>query len=301
MDTSTSHLKKRLCVLGAGGQIGSALMARLQVDFPDAEVVGCVRKERASTSAATHLRFHPFTDDWRVLGHVDVLINSIGIIEETADLTFEKAHQGLTRLMLENRSLMGNPKLIQISVLGADTESYSPFLSTKAKADESLLEQPRTVVIRPSIVCTPGTVMVQKLRMLGRISRRLGGYLPFPARFAQTRIQPVLADDLARLVSILCATDQHPSLIAAVGPRTYSLWQLIRYVGQRPIQVLTFPQAWFNTLFPVGAWLLPGLLNPGQLHLLEHDNVADVHVFQELLGRQTGSTKQFWRQELRRF
>jgi len=300
MDAPAINLKKRICVLGASGQIGSVLTTRLSMDFPEAEVIGCVRKHVSSTSNASYFRFNPFKDDWRTLGKVDVLINSIGIIEETADLTFEKAHQGLTRLMLENRSLLRNPKLIQVSVLGADTESHSPFLRTKAKADETLLKQPRTVVIRPSIVCTPGTVMVQKLRMLGRMSRWLGGYLPFPARFSQTRIQPVLADDLAQLVSISCATDQHPALIEAVGPEAYSLGQLSRCVGKRPIRLVRFPQTWFNALFPLGVRLLPGLLNRGQLHLLERDNVADVKVFQELLGHPPGGTKRFWLQELGR-
>jgi uncharacterized protein YbjT (DUF2867 family) len=298
MDASTANLKKRICVLGASGQIGSVLMMQLSRDFPGAEVIGCVRKHISSTSNASYLCFNPFKDDWRTLGKVDVLINSIGIITETADLTFEKAHQGLTRLMLVNREKLGSPKLIQISVLGADTESHSLFLRTKAKADETLLKQSRTVVIRPSIVCTPGTVMVQKLRMLGQISRWLGGYLPFRAQFAQTRIQPVLADDLAQLVSICCATNQHPALIAAVGPEPYSLGQLIRCVGKRPIRLVLFPQTWFNVLFPLGARLLPGLVNQGQLHLLEHDNVADVKVFQELLGHQPSGTKPFWLREL---
>lgn len=298
MDAPAINLKKRICVLGASGQIGSVLMTRIALDFPEAEVIGCVRKRVSSTAHAASLRFNPFADDWRTLGKVDVLINSIGIIEETDDLTFEKAHQGLTALMLANREKLGNPKLIQISVLGADAESPSPFLRTKAKADEALLKYSRTVVIRPSIVCTPGTVMVQKLRMLGRMSRWLGGYLPFPAQFAQTRIQPVLADDLARLVSICCATDQHPALIEAVGPEAYSLRQLIRYVGKRPIRLVPFPQTWFNALFPLGARLLPGLLNRGQLHLLERHNVADVKVFQKLLGHPPSGTKPFWLQEL---
>jgi NADH dehydrogenase len=300
MDSPTIHLKKRICVLGASGQIGSVLMPQLTVDFPDAEVTGCVRKQVSPAAAGTYLSFNPFKDDWRMLGKVDVLINSIGIIEQTADLTFEKAHEGLTRLMLANREKLGNPKLIQISVLGADAESHSAFLQTKAKADEILLKQFRTVVIRPSIVCTPGTVMVQKLRMLGRMSRLMGGYLPFPAQFTQTCIQPVLADDLAQLVSLFCATDQHPPLVEAVGSETYSLGQLIRYVGKRPIRLVLFPQTWFNALFPLGARLLSGLLNRSQLHLLERDNVADVKVFQELLGHPPGRTKHFWLQELGR-
>jgi nucleoside-diphosphate-sugar epimerase len=133
MDSRAVNLKKRICVLGASGQIGSVLTTRLSMDFPEAEVIGCVRKHVSFTSNASYLCFNPFKDDWRTLGKVDVLINNIGIIEETADLTFEKSHQGLTRLMLENRSLLRNPKLIQVSVLGADTESHSAFYEPRQK------------------------------------------------------------------------------------------------------------------------------------------------------------------------
>jgi uncharacterized protein YbjT (DUF2867 family) len=185
--------------------------------------------------------------------------------------------------------------------LGADADSPSGFLRTKALADAALLRQPRTVVVRPSIVCTPGTVMVQKLRMLGRIGRGLLGYLPFPSGFARTRIQPVMGEDVADLVAVLCRNDQHANLISVVGPATFSLQQLIGYVGNRHIILLILlpvPQLVFDSLFSLGAFLLPGLLNREQFQLLKRDNVADKTVFQALLDRPPADTEAFWRQEL---
>jgi hypothetical protein len=157
------------------------------------------------------------------------------------------------------------------------------------------------VVLRPSIVCTPGTVMVQKLRMLGRISRYLGGYLPFPADFAHTRIQPVLAEDLAQLIAVLCTTDAHPALIEVAGLRAYSLKEMIGYLGSGRIRLIPFSQRLFRFFFPLVSGLFPHLLNRGQVQLLECDNVADVSIFQLLLGRFPADTGPFWQRELGRY
>ncbi len=183
-------------------------------------------------------------------------------------------------------------------MLGADADSVSGFLRTKAVADAKLLTKSRTVVMRPSIVCTPNTLMVKKLRMLGKISRGLWGYLPFPSGFANTRIQPVMANDVAELVSVLCRHDQHPSLIEAVGPVPFSLRQLIGYLGNRRIRLLPIPQPLFNSLFNLGSLLFPGLLNEEQFQLLKRDNVVEVTAFQRLLGRLPADTETFWLREL---
>jgi len=293
----------RVAVLGASGQIGSAVVSHLAQAFPNAEVIACVRKVpvQVAPNGIHYLRFQPFTDDWSVLGKVDVLINSIGIIEETPDLDFERAHRGLTRLMLRHRERLGNPKLIQISVLGADTQRHSPFLQTKALADRELLLHPRTVVLRPSIVCTPGTVMVQKLQMLGRISRYLGGYLPFPSGFAQTRIQPVMVGDLAQLIAVLCTTHDHPALIEVAGLRAYALKEMIDYLGSGRIRLIPISQRLFQTFFPLASGLFPRLLNRGQFQLLECDNVADASIFQLLLGCAPADTEPFWQRELGKY
>jgi uncharacterized protein YbjT (DUF2867 family) len=300
MGSFASRLNMRVAVLGASGQIGSVVVNHLAQVFPNAEVVACVRKVPAQVAqnGIHYLRFQPFTDAWSILGKVDVLINSIGIIEETPDLDFERAHRGLTQLMLQHRLTLGDPKLIQISVLGADTQSHSLFLQTKALADRELLLHPRTVVLRPAIVCTPGTVMVQKLRMLGRISRYLGGYLPFPSGFAQTRIQPVMAGDLAQLTAVLCITDEHPSLIPVAGPQAYSLKEMVNFLGNGRIHLIPFSQRLFQIFFPLASALFPRLLNQGQFQLLERDNVADPSIFQLLLGCAPADTEPFWQREL---
>ncbi|MES2734344.1 MAG: hypothetical protein V4714_21530 [Bacteroidota bacterium] len=293
--------RPKIVILGASGQIGSVVFRRLCLAFPQADIIGCVRnlgKPIEINAHANYLQFDPFHDNWGMLGKITVLINSIGIIEEKPGMGFQKVHQGLTDLMLQHRAQLGNPKLIQVSVLGADTESPSAFLRTKALADETLLKHPNTVVIRPSIVCTPNTVMVQKLRMLGKISLYLAGYLPFPRGFANTRIQPILGDELADLMAVLCRHNQHPSLIQAVGPVTFSIRHLIGQLCKKPIRLLPIPQTLFDQAFKVISFLLPKLLNREQFQLLKHDNIADAAVCEDLLGKPLSSTETFWKEEL---
>ena len=96
----------RIVILGANGQIGRHVYQRACNSFPHAEVLGCVRQKHLHFEGCTGDKmqhsfvFDPFTDDWQKLGKVDVLVNCIGIIRESGDITFEKAHIGLTRLML---------------------------------------------------------------------------------------------------------------------------------------------------------------------------------------------------------
>lgn len=289
----------RIVLLGANGQLGSRFLQRLRQDYPKAEVVGCVRRDSfTSVSGAIHfLQFNPFHDDWAILGKVDALINCIGIIRETDALDFAQAHIGLTRRMLQHRELIGNPKLIQLSALGADESSPSRFLRTKGMADQELLRHPDTVVVRPSIVCTPGTMLSKKLQLLQKICRLTGGILPFPARMLETKLQPVAVEDLAELVSRLCVAEVRPKLVEVAGKEVYTLNQLITLIPSCR-KIIPFPQSIFNFIFPVMSRLFPSLLDREQLVLLQQDNVANTKHSETLLGRDMASTLAFWAAEL---
>ncbi|OKL40014.1 NAD-dependent epimerase/dehydratase family protein [Pontibacter flavimaris] len=289
----------RIVLLGASGQLGSHILPRLRQDYPQAEVVGCVRGEGfPEVSDALHLlQFNPFQDDWATLGQVDVLINCIGIIRESAALDFEEAHVGLTRRMLQHRELIGSPRLIQLSALGADENSPSRFLRTKGLADKELLRHPDTVVLRPSIVCTPGTMLSRKLQQLQKLCRLTGGILPFPARMLETKLQPVAVEDLTELVSRLCVIADKPDVVEVGGKEVYTLNQLLLLIPTCR-KIISFPQAGFNTLFPVLSWLFPSLLDREQLVLLQQDNVAHTDRSEMLLGKKMASTIAFWVAEL---
>src|SRR5688572_5343405 len=109
-----------------------------------------------------YLVFEPESDNWTNLGHVDILVNAAGIIHESKDAEFEKVHVQLVRKIIENRHIIGDPRIIQISALGADEKHPIAFLRTKGLADSILIKQADTVVLRPSIVCTSNALLVKK-------------------------------------------------------------------------------------------------------------------------------------------
>jgi uncharacterized protein YbjT (DUF2867 family) len=280
----------KIQVLGASGQLGSHFMKRIPALVPGAEVKGSVRN---ASSAMNCQVFNPFRDDWSSLGHCDVLINSIGIIREKGGYTFEQVHGKLTQLILENRHRIGNPRVLQISVLGADRAAESEFLHTKAVADELLLNEPDTAVIRPSIVCTPGTVMVKKLLFLKRISSVLHTLL-LPRSFPGSKIQPVLAEDLCAVVAALCVEEQVSGIWNVTGPEEIVMKELLDLASGRELRCITLPDSFFR----LAAALLPSLVSKEQLRLLQHDNIASNSRCVHLLGRPLQSTWSFWKQEL---
>jgi uncharacterized protein YbjT (DUF2867 family) len=281
----------RIAILGSTGQVGSVITMQIKKDYPNAEILTCVRKQIPGC-----FLFNPFNDDWTKLGKLDILINSVGIIEEKAGMTFEKAHQGLTHLILKSREAIGNPRVIQLSVLGADVTSKVAFMYTKAFADDDLLKEHNTVVVRPSIVCTPRTMIVQKFKMLRGISRIFWGYLMMPEPMLRTKMQPVMGEDVAELVSKLCTTTD-TGIINAAGASEITLGQLIAYLPGK-IKIIKINRKLSDPVIKLLMKIFPSLINPAQYELLFKDNVADKSVAEKILGRPMRYTSGFWIKEL---
>jgi uncharacterized protein YbjT (DUF2867 family) len=293
----------RIVILGANGQLGTPVLNRLLQDHPGAQVAGCVRAASRAAVAGDAaflphlLAFDPFRDDWSRLGRVDVLINCIGIIRETPALDFARAHMGLTALILQHRALIGNPKLIQISALGADVNSPSGFLRTKGLADAALLKHPHTVVLRPSIVCTPNTMLSRKLQLIGKLCRRTMGVLPFPEHLLPTKLQPVMVADVAALVSRLCGLHAHAGLIEIGGKDIFTLRQLLEGLPACR-KIIPVPRVLWQRILPLFTRLFPSLLDREQQLMLQQDNVADTGECERVLGRPVAATAAFWQAAL---
>lgn len=290
----------KIVVLGGTGQLGQRILERLQQDYPAGKIIGTTRRIKEQYRlllGAKLIAFDPFQDDWTSLGQPDVLVNAIGIIRESAEMDFEKAHLGLTNLILKHRTLLGDPKVIQLSALGADKNAKSRFLKTKALADDLLLGYTNTVVVRPSIVCTPGTMLVRKLQLLGKLCRLGFGLLPFPGKTLQTKIRPIMGEDLAELVSEICRNNNHPEIIEAVGPEEISFGRLLKIVPGIN-KIIPVPQLLFNPFAPLLTRFFPDLLEKEQLQLMTGDNTASQEPTAKLLRRAPRSTWEFWKREM---
>src|SRR3990170_6477646 len=200
----------RIVVLGASGQIGSVIYDALKRHH---NVVGTSRKESGEL-----IQFDPFQDTWSALGKSDIFINCVGQIEAAPGSSFYKIHLELTKLIVLNRLAIGNPRIIQISALGAAANHKVEFLKTKGMADDYLLQHSNTMVVKTSIVFTHRTMIVQKILMLLKISKYTQGLVFAPKGFLNSKIQPVMPQDLAALVATLCMTQYLPKVVNVVGP-----------------------------------------------------------------------------------
>lgn len=282
----------KIIVLGASGQIGSALYHGL---INSHEVIGTSRKR-----ANELIQFNPFADDWVVLGKADVLINCVGQIEATATSSFYHIHVDLINQIIANRGKLGNPRIVQISALGASSTHDVEFLKTKGVADDLLLQHLNTAVVRPSIVCTHRTMIVKKILMLLNLSRVMFGVIPVPKDFLKTKIQPIMPGDLIELVHRVCVSEK-VRIIEAVGIEALSfgeIFQLVMKNVKRRFKVVEVSKAASDLVVKnILSRLLPRVINAQQYQLLFHDNVADVEPCTQLLGKKPKSCREFFEHE----
>lgn len=277
----------KIVVLGASGQIGSVIYNGLK----GTRLVGTSRAK-----SDKFLQFDPFSDDWSVLGKPDILINSVGQIDGNAKSSFYHIHVDMTKQILANRQQIGNPRIIQVSALGSSEKHQVEFLRTKGIADALLLQQPNTAVIRPSIVCTPCTILVKKMIMLSNLGRFVFGIVPVPKGFLQTRIQPIMPEDLVALIQQVCLKN-HVRIIDAVGPdqiRFLDLVLMLMKTRKQKLQMIESSKA--VTDLVIGGFLsrlMPSLISVQQYRLSFQDNIGDVTACEQLLDRPLLSTKEF--------
>lgn len=282
----------KIIILGASGQIGSVLYHGLRNSH---EVIGTSRKRGNGL-----IHFDPFAHDWAVLGKLDVLINCLGQIEATTNSGFHYIHVDLTNRIIANRAKLGNPRIVQISALGASSTHDVEFLKTKGVADELLLQHPNTAVVRPSIVCTHHTMIVKKMLMLSNFSQFMFGVIPVPKGFSKSKIRPIMPEDLVELVHRVCVLEK-VRIIDAVGMEAFSFGQIIQLVKKNTksrFKIIEVSKAASDFLVKsILSRLLPRVINAQQYQLLFYDNVADVEPCAQLLGKNPKSCREFFERE----
>jgi uncharacterized protein YbjT (DUF2867 family) len=246
------------------------------------------------------IQFDPFHDDWSLLGKTDALINCVGQIEATWKSSFHRIHVELTNRIIHNRQVLGDPRVIQISALGVSANHKVAFLKTKGIADDLLLQQDCTVVIRPSIVCTHRTMIVKKMLMLSSIGRSLFGVAPIPAGFLKTRIQPVMPQDLVEIVERMCHKTRR-QIVNAVGPDLITFKEILQTMEKtrnQSLKLVEVPRIAADILVRgLVSPLFPKIINWQQYQLIFEDNIANVKIPEEILGRPMMSTHEFFKKE----
>jgi uncharacterized protein YbjT (DUF2867 family) len=286
-----------ICLLGGSGNIGKMLYPALVKAFPNVPIVRTSRKHREGDHWIT---FNPFLDPWTCLGQPSVIINLIGSFQESPDKDFSITHVELPRIIIENRQILGMPRIIHISALGAHSEHPSIFLQTKGKGDEILIKQGNVCILRPSIVCHPDTLLVKKLMKLVELSRYLFNRALLPAQFRNTLIQPIMANDLNDFIITIIHRPCKEKMVELTGKDPISLGTLLDWAsekGGKPLVSVEIPRALVGMVTRnfITIWF-PGLVTYHQYQLLLTHNVASPETAERILGRPVESTVEFWQQ-----
>ncbi|KAG1707633.1 Acyl-CoA 5-desaturase AL21 [Nymphon striatum] len=262
--------------LSASGFIGSHIKNALERDGYD--VVA------PSHNQADFMRLLS-SDDWLpLLQNVDVVINAVGIIVETKHHSFDNLHAKAPSALFQACEQVGIKRVIQLSALGADENSYTDYQRSKYQTELTLRKvNTDWFVLRPSLVYGEGGASMRMFKQLSQLP-----LIVFPEGGKQW-IQPVHVSDLVHAV-LECLKPETPAkrVINIVGPKAIQLidWlQLMRKVsGKQPAMVIPIPFVISKMVAMMGQYIMP-IMHPDNLKMLHNSNIADVIDIEAMLGR----------------
>ncbi|MBU1375816.1 MAG: complex I NDUFA9 subunit family protein [Alphaproteobacteria bacterium] len=213
----------------------------------------------------------------RALDGATASLNLVGLLRETGRQGFQAIHVMGARNVAEAARSMGVRRVVQMSAIGADANSTSKYLRTKAEGEAAVREIfPDAVVVRPSIVFGNGDSFFNKFAAMAQLSPALpligGGH---------TRFQPVFVGDLGQaLARAVIDDDSAGRTFELGGPGVFSFKELLeKMLAETDQRRLLIPVPWpaarmLGSLGDVIGRLIPPPVTLDQVESLRTDNVV---------------------------
>lgn len=211
----------------------------------------------------------------------DVLINLVGILQETGSQSFARLQVDGADAIARAAARQG-ARMIHVSAIGADPASPSLYARTKAEGEARVFSAcPDAVVFRPSLIFGPGDGFFNRFASLARA-------LPvLPLAGGQSRFQPAFVGDVAEAIArAVDGTLAGGRVYELGGPEVNTLEHFVRYMLKtirrtRAVVDLPLPAAKLQARFleiadTLTFGLLPDTLKltRDQVILLQNDNVV---------------------------
>ncbi|MEZ5798859.1 MAG: complex I NDUFA9 subunit family protein [Paracoccaceae bacterium] len=174
-----------------------------------------------------------------VTAGADAVVNCVGTFARRGANNFAAVQAEGAGRIARIAAAEGVAHLVHVSAIGADADATSIYGRTKAQGEAAVQAAfPGAVILRPSVIFGTEDGFFNKFASMARMSPVL------PLARAETRFQPVHADDVAQ-AAVMGALGQAPAGIYELGgPEAASLRDLTRKmlgVIQRRRLVLNIP------------------------------------------------------------
>ncbi|MGD8567001.1 MAG: complex I NDUFA9 subunit family protein [Gammaproteobacteria bacterium] len=231
-------LSKKICILGATGFVGQHIVGQLAKYNHKIKIISRHRERKRDllvlpsveiVSADVH---DPQVLKEQLSGQ-DVVINLVGILNESGKDTFERVHVELAKKIADACIMKEVPRVLHMSALKADADNApSKYLRSKGKAEDIIhkIHTAHVTSFRPSVIFGPRDSFFNRFAKLLRIPPRIA---PFPLAVANARFAPVYAEDVAK--AFATALDHKATFgqrYDLCGPNQYTLEQLVRYTAE---------------------------------------------------------------------
>lgn len=220
-----------------------------------------------------------------ILGPEDLVIHLVGIIEERGRATFESIHTKGTANLVDEAKRAGVRHFFYQSALGADRNSWSGYLKTKADAEEIVKTSGlRYTIFRPSLIIGPWDGFTKKLLDMLKISP----VIPIPGE-GTAKFQPVYIKDWLKCIDkVLDDPGSYVSTFDIGGPEHLTYREIVETMAEsigRHKSAFTIPMGLMklSAVF-LGTVLSSPPVTVDQLRLLEQDNICDPDTIEKNFG-----------------
>ena len=152
---------KILTIFGGSGFIAFELVYKLSDHFKEIRVLSRNIEKCKQIKVIKNVDLYLYDPSntssfTRYLKDSHVVINTVGILNESGKITFEDVHFNFVKTLVSKSRENNVAKFIHLSALNADMNGPSKYLQSKGKADDYISSNNdtkfKTVVFRPSIV-----------------------------------------------------------------------------------------------------------------------------------------------------
>ena len=216
----------------------------------------------------------------RALEGAEACVNLVAVFYENGRQGFQAVHAMGSRHVAEAAAAQGVTRYVHMSGIGADLDSPSKYVRTRAMGEaEARKAVPTATILRPSVVFGQGDRLFNTFAFLASLSP----VMPLPGG-GHARFQPVFVGDLAAAVANAVIDPAAAGRTYELGgPATYSYRELVELTlrevrRKRVLAPLPFPIA--TLIGKLGDYMgrytpIPPLLTSDQVELLKIDNLPN--------------------------